>query len=505
MGRINLCSSYALLFVVLSTGLFFGLSSKAFAYTVTTMPTIHTDTKLVMGGGTQYGSSSPCPAKEVTGGVGAITSSDVVDMSKDFSFGYKNASGYDGTQDAFITAYKNAITYGSGFGSLHGDYNGAYGDPQTVTLFYFDPSTLFAFSDDGTYMTADHPIHMLTLGLNYNAGCRYQFLPGDSGTSSDGSSNLYLPQVSFYLLATDNVTYPSGYTGDTIYSGHAPPTPVSPQFTYQVSDKSVSASDHALSLPTFTPDPGYTVVRYQVEWNLFKCNPYDTANGQNAGSCQGTTLTDHQIIDQTGTYKFAVADYGDYQLQAGYLVEECYSYNDGGATPDYCFYVSLGTELPDYDFTTTSQHFLLNGGSVSGDTAGETCDISGFCQVSKQDCTLLTDAFAIAQCDFNNAVRVGVLNPSLDSVKSLFSSMFVPSAPDCSLPLPPFTFATGQVWDLSGLGTSVCSSTARFRSAFPLEQVLVNFAMAMALLVMIVRLVNKVLDNNDNDIINGVG
>ena len=59
MGGIR-CLSFGALFVAVSIGLCLSLSGKAFAYTVATMPVVHTDTQLVMGGGTQYGSHAPC-------------------------------------------------------------------------------------------------------------------------------------------------------------------------------------------------------------------------------------------------------------------------------------------------------------------------------------------------------------------------------------------------------------------------------------------------------------
>lgn len=149
---------------------------------------------------------------------------------------------------------------------------------------------------------------------------------------------------------------------------------IRPEFTYTVNGKSVQAKDYNQTLPTFEPDEGYTIAGYSVEWSLFKCATLEL------GTCSDPDIVDHQIQPQDNYYNGTVEEYGNYQLQAQYLVQQCFRYASYPATPDYCFYVDLGVKLPDYFFTSTAVDLIINGDVISGDTKDGDCDISGHCE-----------------------------------------------------------------------------------------------------------------------------
>jgi hypothetical protein len=115
-------------------------------------------------------------------------------------------------------------------------------------------------------------------------------------------------------------------------------------------------------------------------------------------------------LAQNKNYDFDVTDYADYHLIAGYLVEQCYDYDgipDQDATPDYCFYVDLGTEIPDYDFTTTTVRLKIDGTSFSGGTVGYDCDVSGFCKPPETSCEDIKDFGSRFNCNIQKDFNTG--------------------------------------------------------------------------------------------------
>lgn len=191
-----------------------------------------------------------------------------------------------------------------------------------------------------------------------------------------------------FLATNTTVNYPTGYEGEEIPdSAPGAKTIIKPDFTYSVNNKDVQAKDYNQTLPTITPDEGYTIQGYSVEWSLFKCGSYTVVGN----ICNDPDLVKHQILPQGDNFNYSVSDYGDYHLQAQYLVQECYRYPSYPATPDYCFYVDFGAEaeLDDYDFTSTTVYLKIDGSAFSGDTKEGECDVSGFCEPPSpyEDCS----------------------------------------------------------------------------------------------------------------------
>jgi hypothetical protein len=242
-------------------------------------------------------------------------------------------------------------------------------DPSTFIIIVGD-DTQFAMSDGGTGMTGftGHSLCRWNTDLTGGPGCNP---PGSTSISTSKVYKLHLTDAKQVTLNTD---WPAGYTAYTDLFN--PKQIIKPDFTYAANGKDVTAKDFNQTLPAVTPDAGYTIQGYSVEWSLFKCATWtDVGN-----ICGGTAdLVDHKIQDQNQQYAYTVSDLSDYTLSAQYLVQECYRYPSYPATPDNCFYVSLSAELPTYNFTTTTVHLKIDGSAIAGDTAGATCDVSGFC------------------------------------------------------------------------------------------------------------------------------
>lgn len=185
----------------------------------------------------------------------------------------------------------------------------------------------------------------------------------------------------FINVDEENLNIPAGYEGVLPrISLNDNRKVIKPDFKYTVQDKAISATDYNLKLPDFTPDDGYVFSGYTVEWSLFSCD----INEATPSTCNNPSLKDHQILPQSSAYSYSVDQYHWYQIEAQYLVEQCYRYPSYPDTPDYCFYVDLNTEFEDYRFLPTSVNLNVDGGTIIGDTKLNDCDESGFCQPKKQ-------------------------------------------------------------------------------------------------------------------------
>lgn len=311
-----------------------------------------------------------------------------------------------------------------------------------------------------------------------------------------------LTQTDIFYINTP-IVYPPDYQGSQPPRGSESEPErqmIQPQFTFQLANKRITSRDYQQDLPSFTPDEGYTFVEYSVEWSLFKCASFDDVGN----SCTWPDLKDHKINLQSQDYTFDVSEYGDYTLQAQYLVQQCFRYPSYPATPDYCFYVDLETEMPQYDFVPTRIHLKIDGQSLTGDTSKMTCDISGFCVKDEESCKLKPDFFSRINCDIDKATNVGILNPSITAFKKLLSSFMVPENPTCNIPLSNVTISPGKTFPLSTYSQKACTSAAQFRNAFPIVPILINFLLTLTILFLIVRILNQLTNHNDTELISGV-
>lgn len=280
-----------------------------------------------------------------------------------------------------------------------------------------------------------------------------------------------------------------------------------PQFTYQQNDKAIKATPYSPepALPDFTPelDEGYTLQGYYLGWNVWKCSTdFDSLTG----TCNGTmTLIDDSFTPVDGNYEFTVTEYGNYQLEAEYWAQSCYRYPSYPATPDYCFYSQLRAHFDssDFDYVNTYKNLIIDGRSITGDTKGEVCNVGGYCTPATAICHTIDSFIERLNCEMSGQLSVGLLNPSLQAVKTLVASVVVPTTPSCTIPLPN-PVISGKTLNLSTMGSNLCTGSQTMRTTFPVIPVLVNAVFAMAILSFIIFRVNRLMDNNKHDVLEKV-
>lgn len=131
------------------------------------------------------------------------------------------------------------------------------------------------------------------------------------------------------------------------------------------------------------------------------------------------------------------------------------------------------------------------------------CDSDNNCNPEPIDCNQLTGVSRVA-CTVNTQFNFGVLNPSLFAMRSLVSSFFVPTVPTCGIG---FSVVGNKVVDSFSPSKAVaeaCRLSARFQQKFPLLIVITNFVVASAVLWLIIRAVNNLLDHRKDEVVGGM-
>lgn len=276
------------------------------------------------------------------------------------------------------------------------------------------------------------------------------------------------------LLSTYPVTYPSGYAGAEVPDTISSKPTLNPPFSYNVTDKVVTARYTGPSCIE-DPDNEGVCVPFKLLWN--------TNNGDG-------------IVNEGDDTKYL--EYGQ---------EYTFTYPENGTYGLFLTYVEKGVPyapLPEYyEYTVSQAAFEIDGTSFQGNL--DTCTVSdGYCIVNTiVYCDDITNWFEQTACKVSNTFDTGLINPSLNAFKSLFTAMVVPSTPTCG-----FTLATanigGQTFDPSSLGTTVCTRMGQIHDGFPILSILVNFSLAIAVLYLVVGIFNKLTKPDDHDLIVGV-
>ncbi|HJP80803.1 MAG TPA: hypothetical protein VJ841_00195, partial [Candidatus Saccharimonadales bacterium] len=185
------------------------------------------------------------------GGVGDPMDCSVVDMANQWNalsgeYDYKNSWNYQSNYgnaraslDQFFTDFKQKLDNGdsAGWAVTQAPEFNTTGQPENfhrmIRIYLFDKDTKFTLHDG--YLQADKEIKFASYLLNPNAGCRYQYWEVGGATT-----NLSFTYDKIFLLASDNIIYPSDFSGTPIPGIANSSVIINPASKYVVNDKKLS-------------------------------------------------------------------------------------------------------------------------------------------------------------------------------------------------------------------------------------------------------------------------
>lgn len=444
-----------------------------------------TDELVIQGGG-----GGGCSATDIT----SNWTSYITDESK----WWIPNQGYNDMLEDMLLSWNNKERWGV-------SVNNSYSNTSSSSVY------IYWTEDDSLYMNWESGLHRITTAGNnvklaeIRCGkATYMGAPaqpiitayGEYGSivSTDDTGNT--KNLFFY----GEPSYPQDYEGDDVRSSLGPET-IRPRFIYDIVDRDVTATHmpRSSALPTYPND------QYSIEWFVRKCLDWDDVS--NSCSEYEENNLHYEITPSGGTTSFQVPSYGHYKISAGYLIGGCTRYPSYPATPDYCYYTAPAN-TDEYEYTITAMMWDVDGSSFSGDTDDDSliCDVSGFCETPPFNCAdVYSDNFVMRlSCSMQQDMDFGLVNPSLFAIKDLMQSMTVPNNPQCDIPLTNVSLASGYTFPLSSYSSAACAKAAEVRTAIPILSVFLNFMLAMLSIWMVVRIINKLFDEKDHNIIEGV-
>lgn len=370
--------SYLVLTVLAISLVFFNTNASAiFSYTVSS--------NLLIGG-------NGCPQTDVYKTFGQMTVNNTSDPLS-YANTWNWTGDYDGQQRTqltnFFTTWKNNLDAGNGFGVVANPSNSGFGG-NSVAFYTWNPTANLIAQDTGIVTTSDNSaIHVLNLGYNVNAGCRYQ--SNDQANSYQNAYSVDLRYSVPVFLSALSITYPTGYTGTTIPATTAPPKPdFHPDIKYVVNGSDLVAS--------YT---GKNCIQDTIDKT--KCIPFNIVWITNNTTGSTDDFTQALPPGQDFIYHFKTT--GTHALFATYTAKGI----------PYA-------PLPDgYNYSATQASFTVDGTSFAGDST--TCAVSsGYCITSTVIyCDDMTNLVNKTVCKFNSITKMGIISTTLQGIVSVFS------------------------------------------------------------------------------------
>jgi len=270
---------------------------------------------------------------------------------------------------------------------------------------------------------------------------------------------------SYIYYSTYDIQYPSGYVGDT--APEEPSLPTYPSFGYTLDSDKKLIVNYLRNLDlNIEGNTGYT-------WR------YTLYNATEEYEIDGEPLeTAYRGIIAPYNYQFDTI--GKYILEIDLQV-----------TPP----AALRPEIKQVVLKLNA-----NGQFMVGST--DNC-AGGICEPPETNCDIYLGGVERMSCMFTKTTNIGVLNPSINAFKGLFSSVIVSETPSCEIPISDITIS-GSVFPLSDLDNTACESTTSIHTAFPVLALALNFITALGIFYLIGRLINKLTDNTDHKVVEGI-
>lgn len=395
----------------------------------------------------------------------------------------------DSNYQAMKVSFENALDHGSWGVSIDSSYQGnnsGRGYVSTVKVYWREDRNQSIYHDGGNVFLVQG-VNSVYLTSRYwafgNGGCEpiaYGLDLSAAGTAMISYDRQYFPRPTsaeeagglVNLFANFPVTYPAGYTGSPIRdSVTTEPTPtISPELEYIVQNKKVTLKYKDNIQHQSCP---------VMNWTTYKQDDEETPVDQK--------------LDQPpqNDYTFTVNEYGKYIFIADLHVPvPCAPFPD------------------DYEVVPTLITLDVDGSSFEGNNSDLICEVRpdgymGCVTPDATSCNLEETFIEQMSCRFNKSVSMGLINPTINAFKDVLSSFIVVS-PTCQIIIQDVAILPGQSFPLSDYSGYACDSAAEFREAFPIAPILLNFFLAITQLYLVVMMINRLLNHEKNDIIEGV-
>jgi len=299
----------------------------------------------------------------------------------------------------------------------------------------------------------------------YNSDCQFHYQTWlDSYMTISNNFNGTSNDLYNFIGGSFIANYPEFYEGLLIRQSLLPPIQtLYPEFSYIVTEQSELYLTYMQNIDNLCGQ--------QNTWNILLEN-IDT---------EGNTIStlDESTIEQNDVYNKTLSADSYYRVTITYLNPvPCATRDDIGPV-----IIKLDSTLNTFQ---------------SGLTSDDSC-IDGFCVPETQSCSfggILTKI----NCNFIKSSQIGLLNPIIYTIRNFFSSLIVPTNPQCSLTLPDATI-DGHTLSLTGIITRSCAVAQATHEALPYIALAVNFLFFIMLITMLFNAINHSLDFSRDNII----
>lgn len=175
-------------------------------------------------------------------------------------------------------------------------------------------------------------------------------------------------------------------------------------------------------------------------------------------------------------------------------------------TLEVSFYAPIPFAPLGNDWHTLSVPVVVDGSTYIISTDDLECSSSGQCLPPDEiPCSSLYpgEPLRIAICQSERGFDFGLISPSINAIRKFFMSFIITSSPQCSALIPDLHWL-GSTIPTSDIVSNACTKASVLRQQFPIIGISANFVFAVMFLVVVVRAINRLLDNNHHNAIEAI-
>lgn len=244
-------------------------------------------------------------------------------VSKSYKNTWNYLNDYNGARylmDAFHNRFVSNLATGSGWAIQHLDFGGSSGiSGPGVRIWLFDPSATLTVIN-GQIQASPGTVNYATFFYNPNASCRWQLLDYNTDTTS---SIFHTEDGGLLFVASDNIVYPSDYSGPEIRT-----TPVFDQ-DHDGLNSAQEASQETLDTQEDTDKDGLGDL-VESQWNANRAAVFYSSDNYPSPTIKDLYVEIDWMKDPTTNESFRPTSTQLDQVKAAYAVKGISAHFDTG-------------------------------------------------------------------------------------------------------------------------------------------------------------------------------